>query len=124
MGETEAMVNLRRSLLGAGVLLFGATLSYSACHMHSVRSAAREQVMPACIEQLGEEACRAHIAQNDVECMSWTTQTRGAMRVDTEGYLRCVVLGVDGWFAEREARRKWDAEQQAKANREAKILAR
>jgi hypothetical protein len=74
---------------------------------------ARERAQPACAEKLGEDACRAHLAQYHDDCARLTYHQGGNRSlhgpksfVDQAAYLECVVLGVDGWVEGNRVRKE------------------
>jgi heme exporter protein D len=71
---------------------------------------ARDRARPACVERLGDEAtCQQHLDAYDDDCSRY-----GHAFVDGAGYLECIVLTPDGWYAERKARHDGAQQQRSK----------
>jgi hypothetical protein len=83
----------------------------------AMENAAREQAMPACMARLGDEAtCRDHVAAYHDDCVHYAHVRPGRYehkqeRIDMDKYVDCIVLGVDGWFAQAKQKRQ-DAERE------------
>lgn len=115
--------SLSPSLTLAAVIAFaslvGGAVCWNAGEMRSAAKKARAAALPACVEQLGEAACRAHLDQHHDDCARLTTRrpsrgSRGPTGIDQEAYLRCVVLGVDEWVAENGRRQEELARERAR----------
>jgi hypothetical protein len=104
--------------IGIALLVLGA-VCWSWWETRVAAGRARAAALPACVEQLGEEACRAHLEQHHADCARLTTLhpsrgSRGPTGIDQAAYLRCVVLGVDEWVAENGRRQDEQARERAR----------